>query len=152
MPHKQFEIIEHTADIGIRAFGRTREKLFENCAIGMMSIILGADYGKACDLNDAASSYFNPREEIVEVEAEDGEGLLYSFLAEILYLFEGENFIPLRFNNSKIHDRMFTTSIPGVNYDSNLFEIINEVKAVTFHRMKIEKKGDMWQTDVIFDI
>jgi len=152
MPDKNFKTIEHTADIGIRAYGDTREQLFENCAVGMMSIILGTDYVNSIVSNGDTNSHFNPFKENIEVDGDDDEDLLYGFLSDVLYLFEAEDFIPLRFNDSIIKSGIFRTSISGVKYDPRIFNILKEVKAVTFHRMKIERKGNKWQTDVIFDV
>ena len=38
---KEFEIIDHTADIGIVAYGKTKREVFINAAKGMFEIIAG---------------------------------------------------------------------------------------------------------------
>ena len=170
MTKSSFAYIEHTSDIGIHSRGETKEKLFEQCALGMVSIMI--DTGNiAPDL-----------EEKIEVEAGDDEGLLYGFLSEALYLFDGEEFIPLKFKNSgfqgsdlkngNLRNRKFEnenleygdlesgspgngkfiTTALGCRFNPAIHKIKTEIKAVTFHRMKIEKRDNIWETDVIFDV
>lgn len=76
-----FEIIEHTADIGIRAFGASETEVFENAAVGMFSLI--SDLEKIREDND-----FN-----IEIEAEDRETLLVEWLNELIYLYDSQELL-----------------------------------------------------------
>jgi len=138
-----YEIIEHTADIGLRARAANIEKLFESCARGMMDIIMEDDFS-GTDTFEIEKS--------ITVEGSDNEDLLYAFLSEILYYFDGENIIPIKFENSRITKGMFETGMKGIKYDPEKHSIGVEIKAITYHNMKIEKSDDLWQTDVIFDV
>ena len=40
---KEFEIIEHTADVGIRAYGANMQEAFANAAKGLFSLIIELD-------------------------------------------------------------------------------------------------------------
>lgn len=102
------EIIEHTSDMGIRASADTVEELFQVCIFGMMKIISG-------------NSFFTNEKPAAEypitLYGEDTGSLLYAFLSEILYLFDGESIIPLSFKNSKLERGKFSTIMEGIIYD-----------------------------------
>jgi len=80
-----FEIVEHTADVGILARGATPAEAFQNAALGMFSLM--------ADLSRVAEKLERP----VAVAARDLEGLLVAWLSELLYIFEVEGTIFCRF-------------------------------------------------------
>jgi len=75
---KRFELVEHTADIGINAYGKTLTEAFANAAYGMFSIIAELE-----SVREAESRR-------VEVSADDIEGLLFEWLNSLLYYFDVE--------------------------------------------------------------
>jgi SHS2 domain-containing protein len=77
----RFEFIEHTADIGVKAFGGSLEELFENAARGMFSIMIELDKVKS-------TGVFK-----VSIEARDKEQLLVDWLSELLYIHEVHNVV-----------------------------------------------------------
>lgn len=76
-----FEVIEHTADIGSRAFGNTEKEAFENAAVGRFSLL--------CDIEKVQAR----QKYTVEVEADDRETLLVEWLNEFLYLHESRGIL-----------------------------------------------------------
>lgn len=82
----KFRTLDHTADIGIKAYGETLEKLFCNTALGMFSIIT--------DLDKVKSS----RNFYIQIKGEDKENLLIKWLNELLYLFDTEYCLFNRFD------------------------------------------------------
>lgn len=137
------EIIDHTADIGIRASAPTIETLFQVCALGMMEIIMEGSSYKA---EKRTTEY------PITIEGSDANDLLYGFLSELLYLFDGEAVIPLSFKDSKLEDGKFSTVMEGITFNQEIHNTETAIKAITFHNMKIENIENRWQTDVIFDI
>lgn len=141
---KPFELIDHTADVGIKAWGATLTELFENAAIGMFSIIGGEEY-------KAQGSKIEKKIEISK-DTDNLEEILVSWLSELLYIFNREkiyfnNFKVLSLNNSGIK-----AEASGVNiglYQTNLY---TEIKAVTFHGLKIEETTDGFNCTIIFDV
>ena len=74
---KEFEIIEHTADVGIIAYGKNKKEVFINAAKGMFDIITGGNKTLKGDFCD-----------IIRVEADNLESLLFAWLNELLYISE----------------------------------------------------------------
>src|SRR2546428_13198381 len=72
----RYEEIEHTADVGIRAYGSTLDELFANAAEGMFSLV--ADLGSVKAVGEIE----------VRLEAEDLPTLLLRRPPELLYTHE----------------------------------------------------------------
>ena len=136
---KPFSIIEHTADVGIEARGRTCEELFENAALGMFSIIGDVERVAPRETRD------------VRAEAEDVALLLAVFLGELLYLLEVDHFVSRRVEVHAVSD----TSVCAAAYGEPLaphHELYTEIKAVTHHGLSVERQNDTWRASVLFDI
>jgi len=81
---KPFEVIDHTADIGIVAYGADIKQVFANAALGLFNLMADLDAFKE-DLQ---------RE--LELSAEDVEVLLVEWLNELIYIFDVEHIIVKR--------------------------------------------------------
>ncbi len=137
---KDYEIIEHTADIGIRAFGDTEEHLFENAAAGMFSLI--------CNPSLVRDTHAYP----VSIEAEDRETLLVEWLNELLFLFEARGVIFGRFEVDDISEVHLTATAFGEDLDRERHRLMADIKAVTYHMLKVRRVDGRWEATVIFDI
>ncbi len=140
----KFEFLEHTADIYIRAHGKTLEEAFENAALAMFEVM--TDTEKVSP--DIADS--------VEVEAEDEYALLYSWLEALLVKFETKNMLFSKFKISSIVETSDGFSIKaavwGEQFNAEKHTQKVGVKAVTYHRMEIIKELDKVTLEFILDI
>lgn len=129
---KRFEFLEHTADVYIAAYGNTLEEAFENAALATIDVMTDAKKVKP------------KTQERVEVEAEDEYGLLYSWIEEILILFDTEGHLFSRFEISSIEKiesgLRLKAKMWGEAFDPERHSQKVGVKAVTYHRMEIVKK------------
>lgn len=133
-----YEIIEHTADIGIKAYGEKPEELFINAAKGMFSII--ADSGR-----------INKKEKIeITLEADSYDELLREWLKELLYRY---NVTGVVFSEFKI-GKLTPTAIQAQAFGSKAKpdEIKSEIKAVTYHELEFKKTPRGYEAKVIFDV
>ncbi|MDP3261319.1 MAG: archease [Thermodesulfovibrionales bacterium] len=141
---KQFEIIDISGDVGIRAFGKSIEEVFKNSAIGMYSLITDLEGVKA-DKNISIS-----------VESNSLEGLLVSWLNELIFHFDAYNFIGKGIDIQSLTPNTQSPSlkaiISGEGFDTERHERKLLIKAATYHRLKVEKTRDIWEADIIFDI
>lgn len=134
---RKYEFIEHTADIGIKAYGKNLSEAFENAALGMFDII--SDTTKI----DSVGEY------MIELKADNIDQLLVDWLSELLYIHETKNVLLTSFNveldKNKLRARVY-----GEKLDKKKHPIKNEIKAVTYHILEVnEKKG---YVQVLFDI
>ena len=141
---KPFELIDHTADIGIKARGTTLTELFENAAKGMFCVIAGEGY-------EAQGSKVEKKIEINK-NRDSYEEVLVGWLSELLYIFNREK---IYFNNFRIlslNDSGIEAEASGVNIDLYQSNLYTEIKAVTFHNLKIEEDVDGFNCTIIFDV
>ena len=139
---KTFETIEHTADIGLRSFGRTIEEAFENAAYGMFSLI--TDLESVNQTNE-----FNI---VVTADDEAEETLLVEWLNELLYLYDGGSLLLSRFRIDKIGEGRLEGSAFGEPLDLDRHSMRADIKAVTYHMLRLEKTEAGWTAEVIFDV
>lgn len=143
-----FEILPHTADIKIRAYGKNKQELFCNALIGMFQAI--HPIVPECSIeNDRVVCAVLPKRHEVHIQAHDKESLLVDFLSEALYLSDvhDEAYFDVIFH--EYTDTDIKATLCGVGVTG--FEVV-EIKAVTYHELVIEQHNGIWQADIVFDI
>lgn len=138
---KGFRVIDHTADIGITAFGKDIKELFINAARGMFYIIL--------DLKDRPEHI--ERRSVVTC-AVDRDQLLVKWLQELLFLFDAKRLVSLDFDIKKITERTVSAEVTVTGSDRASFVQKHQIKAVTYHKTRVEDAGGYLSATVIFDI
>lgn len=136
---KKFEVIDHTADIGLKAYGDSLAELFKNFAYGIFSQIADLDNVEERDSFE------------IVLEAEDREELLVDWLNELLYISDARKTILKKFEISEITETQLEATVFGEKMDHQRHRIYTYVKAATYHDLKIEHNG-IWQGQVIFDV
>jgi SHS2 domain-containing protein len=136
---KRFEIIEHTADIGIAAYGNDLKKAFANAAYALFSLMV--------DLKDVGDTLCRE----VKITAESQEDLLVAWLNELLYIFEVEHVLFRRFRIGELTETRLRSRCYGELIDPTRHKIKMGVKATTYHMLKIERKNG-FRVQVLFDI
>ncbi len=141
---KEFKILEHTADIGIMAYGKTKREVFINSAKGMFEIIAGNN-------NGIANNNFSCK---VTLKAEDLENLLVAWLNELLYIGETRLVILNKFYIKELSNFQIKAEVEGIKINPPSVKIEKEIKAVTYHCLEIKKDEEkgFWSAQVIFDI
>ena len=137
---KDFEFIDHTADIGITAYGADMKQIFANAARGLFSIITNLD-------NVASTKKLD-----IQVIAPDREALLLQWLNELIYLFETRKMLFSRFEITVITDTEVKAKAFGEKINLKKHELKTQVKATTYHMLKIEQNELGWTAQVIFDV
>ncbi|HHH79966.1 MAG TPA: archease [Thermoplasmatales archaeon] len=137
---KDFEIIEHTADVGIRAFGRNLAECFENAAKGMFYLITdGSEISSIGQYN-------------IKLKAENLEQLLVDWLSELLFLQSAHNLVFGRFEvELDEQSAALSAKVFGEEYNRRKHRYGVEIKAVTYHMLKV-KREPPYEVQVLFDI
>jgi len=140
---KEFEILEHTADIGIVAYGKTKREVFINAAKGMCEIIAGEN-------KNLKENFYDK----IKLEADNLEGLLFAWLNELLYIGETKLIILNKFKIKELSDFQIKAEVEGMKINPPFVKIEKEIKAVTYHRLEIKKdeESGLWRAQIIFDI
>jgi SHS2 domain-containing protein len=137
---KTYELIDHTADVGVKAYGKNISEAFENAAKAMFDIIT--------DNSDIESV----GEYDIKLEAPDLEQLLVDFLSKLLYLNSAQNLV-FGFFKVELDEKKNTlfAHVFGEKYNISKHKIGSEIKAVTYHMLEVNKKKPYF-VQVIFDI
>lgn len=137
---RPFEIFDHTADIGIVAYGSDANELFANAALGLFSLMVNTD------------SLREDVEHAVQLSAEDEEALLVEWLNELIYIFDVERLAFRRFKIDELTDTTLKARCFGEKVDPQRHKIMREIKAATYHMLQINKQNGIYQARIIFDI
>ncbi len=137
---KTFETIDISGDAGIKAYGETVEDVFVNAAIGMYSLIT--------DLNGIREV----KEVPVKAESHSLEGLIVSWLNELVFLFDAFGFIGKEISIKTFGDYRITAVVRGEDFDPDRHERRLLIKAATYHQLSIAEEEGLWAAKVIFDI
>ncbi len=137
---KKFDVVEHTADTGIVAYGTDMEEAFANAAYGMFSLM--ADLRQ---VREETSRY-------IEAEAGDRESLVVSWLNELLYLFDVERIIFRRFDILQVTNTRLKADAYGEKADASRHKLRGGVKAATYHMLQVSEGKGRCRIRVIFDV
>jgi len=136
---KEFEIINHTADVGIIAYGADMSQAFANAARALFSLIT--------ELDDVAEVIHRD----IELTATDEESLLVEWLNELVYQFDTEGILFKRFDIIQLNNTRLKARGYGEKVDRSKHKLKIGVKAATYHMLKVDK-GDGCRVQVLFDI
>ena len=135
-----FETFDHTADLGLRVRAADLDTLFAEAAQALFSAVVE-------DLSTVRP------ERLVEVNlsAEERDYLLFDWLKALLYHFDAEHLLFSRFE-VRLTERGLHGKAWGEPLDRSRHELSHEVKAITYHGLKVEQTADGWLAEVIVDI
>ena len=134
---ERYRLIDHTADMMVKAFGDTLEECFANAAYAL--------FDQTVDLSNIGTA----EERDIRVTGEDDEDRLFSFLAEMLFIEDADNLILKEFQVSFDGDDVVCHA-RGETLDRSKHRIKSEVKAVTYHMMEIDRETP--SVTVLFDV
>lgn len=140
---KRYEYLEHTGDIGIRAYGSTLEELFINAAQGLLEAI--------ADLSTVGTT----TQTEIEVSAESLGELMVAWLDELNFRHEVEEVFFQRVEIREISEapcRLLAVAY-GDPVDFTKHVVYTEIKSVTYHQLMVEQTPEnRWMAQVIFDL
>ena len=135
-----FEMFEHTADLGLRVTASSREQLFNDAARGLFSMMV-------TNLDEVDLVV----ERAYEIRGREDDYLLFDWLNELLYTFESEKLLLAKFHVS-IEAGTLQASAVGEVMDLRKHRMEHEVKAITYHGLRVEQVDDAWLAELIVDI
>ena len=135
-----YEIFEHTADLGLRIRSPSLGQLYEEAATALFSVIVE----NPGDIRPERQSSF-------QLEADRRDELLHDWLGELLYEFHANHLLFSRFKVS-IQGNRLTATAGGELIDHQRHKIDAEVKAITYHGLKLVQQDNGWLAEVIVDV
>jgi SHS2 domain-containing protein len=139
-PMVPFRILEHTADVGLEAFGRTRAEAYCNAARALFHLIVDLDS-------------IDPRAEMtLRVQGPDPRNLLVNWLSELIYLHDAEGWLLRDFDILNLQDDSLSAVARGEKFERSRHQSKLRVKAITYHQLALEKTAEGWRAQVYVDI
>jgi SHS2 domain-containing protein len=135
---KRYELIEHTADMGLKAYGRTLAEAFASAAYGMFAIIAVLDEVKEVETRR------------VEINEDGPESLLFEWLNTLLYYFDVETLVFKKFDMIEFGEKHLVAECRGEKYDPARHRLKTGVKSATYHMLEVDPEKKRVQ--VIFDV
>ncbi len=132
-----FEILEHTADVGVRGRGETVEQAFEQATQGLLDIVGVWQPGPGA-------------RESIAVEAHDLGALLVDWLGEVLYLQDTRDVVVSGLEVSSVQGGRATGWVELAPRPEEIEG--TAVKAITYHQLVVEQHDDRWVAQVYLDI
>jgi SHS2 domain-containing protein len=134
------ELFEHTADLGLRAAAPDLNALFAEMAACLVSAMV-----------EDPASVRAEKETWIDLEGSNKDYLLFDWLKQLLLHFEVDHLLFSKFDVRVKDDGLFGVAW-GEEYDPARHVLSHEVKAITYHELKVEKTADGWLAEVIVDI
>jgi SHS2 domain-containing protein len=135
-----YEYFDHTADLGIRVRATDVNRLFADAAAGVFAAIV-----------DGLDTVLHSQSMEIAVEGTDLEYLLFDWLRELLYRFDTDHLLLSKFK-VQVGDGGLKGMVWGEPLDPDRHVLSHEVKAITFHGLRVERDADGWIAEFIVDI
>ena len=135
-----YEIFERTADLGLRVKAKDLSDLFAEAGKALFSVILA-----------------NPKEVLpretsqIQLAGKELDYLLLDWLSELLFFFDSKGQVLVEFAVNLVEEGLSAT-VKGEMFDPTRHHIDHEVKAITYHNLRVKQVGDAWLAEVILDI
>lgn len=140
MSHTPYEVFEHTADVGLHAYGSTLPELFIHGAQGMESLMVSPEQVRLQVSRE------------ITAEGRDVVSLLIAWLNELIFLFDTEYLIFREFEIDSLTETYLKGRASGEPYDAQRHDLSSAIKAVTWHEAAVERTAEGYKARIIFDI
>ena len=135
-----YELVDHTADFGIRVFGPDAAGLFTNAALALFDCLTETDKLNGVD------------KIAVSAEGVDWPDLMVNWLRELLYLWAGREMLVKNVKVDSISEHKISASVVVDRFDPEVHVVKSEIKAVTYHQIQVIADPKGWAANIIFDV
>jgi SHS2 domain-containing protein len=134
------EFLDHTADAGILVQAADLKELFARAAWGMFSLVTDLDTIRLVERSR------------IRIEASDRPALMVNWLSELNYRHVTEHRLFGKFVIVEICEKRLSAEVHGERFDPSRHKVFTEIKAVTFHDLRLERDDQGWKAQIIFDL
>jgi SHS2 domain-containing protein len=137
---KKYRLTKHQSELAVRISGSSQADLFANSAFALFDV-----------MTDPATIEIKERIPL-EIEGTDRDDLMVNWMRELLYLYQGSGYLLKEFKINQVKDTMVKAEVCGEKIDPDRHEIKQEIAAVAFHKSRMEKTGNQWIAQLIFEL
>jgi len=136
----KYRLIDHTSDLGIHVFGSDLKDLFINAADAMFDQIT------------IVKDLLPEKELKIHVSGSDWPDLMVNWLRELLYLWTGKELLVKQIDIKILSEYNLTATLKIDSFRPDKHIIKNDIKAVTYHQIRVDQVTDGWESKIIFDL
>ncbi len=137
---EKYQLIDHTADFGIRVFGSDSKELFCNAAWALFDVLTETE---ALTGNESCE---------ITVLGDDWPDLMVNWLREVLYLWNGRERLVKSVQILSLSEKKLSAKFFFDAYAPDRHTIKTEIKAVTYHQVYVDSGPSGWEAGIIFDV
>ncbi|MBM4260666.1 MAG: archease [Deltaproteobacteria bacterium] len=136
---KSYRITKRQSELAVRVTGNSQADLFGNSAFALFDVL--TDFG-TIEIKEKLP---------LEVEGNDRDDLMINWMRELLYLFQGSGYLLKEFHISEVKDKIVKAEVCGEKIDPDRHEIKQEIAAVAYQHGRMEKTGNQWIAQLVFE-
>ena len=137
---KNYRVTTRQSELAVRVVGNSQADLFANSALALLDV-----------MTDVEKIEIKERLPL-EVEGADRDDLLVNWMRELLYLYQGSGYVLKEFIIREEKDTFVKAEVCGEKIDPDRHEIRKEISAVAYNQSRIQKTGNQWTAQLIFEI
>ena len=137
---KNYRITTHQNELAVRIVGNSQADLFAASGFALFDVMADIDKIEATERLS------------LEVEGSDRDDLMVNWIRELLYLYQRSGYLLKEFKIIEVKDTLVKVEVAGEKIDPDRHEIKQEIAAVAFHKSRMQKTGNQWIAQVIFEV
>jgi len=137
---KNYRLTTRQSELAVRVTGNSQADLFANSAFALFDVMTDVEK-------------IEIKEQLpLEVEGTDRDDLLVNWMRELLYLYQGSGYMLKEFRVKDVNDTKVKAEVCGEKIDPDRHEIRREISAVAYNQGRMQKTGNQWTAQLIFEI
>jgi SHS2 domain-containing protein len=137
---KKYRLMTRQSELAVRVVGISQADLFANSAFALFDVMT--------DLEKIEVKERLP----LEVEGADRDDLMVNWMRELLYLYQGSGYLLKEFQIREVKDTLVKADVCGEKIDPDRHDMKKEITAVAYHQSRMEKTGNQWTAQLIFEV
>jgi SHS2 domain-containing protein len=137
---QRYRVTTRQSELAVKVLGNSQVNLFANSAFALFDVMTEVE---KIDIKERMP---------LEVEGTDRDDLLVNWMRELLYLYQGSGYLLKEFHIREAKDTLVKAEVCGEKIDPDRHEIKREIVGVAYHQSRMQKTGDQWTAQLIFEI
>jgi len=137
---KSYRLTKRQSELAVRVTGNSQAELFANSAYALFDV-----------MTDNIDTIEIKEKMPLEVEGADRDDLMINWMRELLYLYQGSGYLLKQFEIREVKDTVVKAEVCGEKIDPDRHEIKQEIAAVAYQHGRMEKTGNQWIAQLVFE-
>ncbi|HWO40231.1 MAG TPA: archease [Candidatus Eisenbacteria bacterium] len=135
----RYRVTPRQSELAVRVSGKSQPELFANAGFALFDVMTDIE---KIEVRDRVP---------LEVEGADMDELMINWTRELLYLYQGSGYLLREFNIQEAKETSVKAEVCGEKIDPDRHEIKKEISGIAHHQSRMQKTGDRWTAQLIFE-